>query len=164
MEKTSFPQGDFCWIELSTSDGNSAKKFYTGLFGWSTNEISMGDQPPYVMVQKNGKDVAGLLENKNAPPHWMSYVAVSSADDAAKKAKSLGAKVVAGPFDVMDVGRMAVIQDPQGAMFSLWEEKRPNRVMIVNEAGAMCWNELYTPDIEGSRKFYVGLFDWKLKI
>src|SRR5437867_2971647 len=119
-EKKSYSPGEFCWTELATSDWKAANKFYASLFGWTADERSMGpDQPPYVMLQKNGKNVCALYENKKAQPAWLSYVSVASADDAAKKAKSLGAKLLQEPFDVMDVGRMANVQDPQGAKFAL---------------------------------------------
>jgi predicted enzyme related to lactoylglutathione lyase len=164
-EMKSYPPGDFCWTELATSDWKAAKNFYGSLFGWTADERSMGpDQPPYVMLQKNGKNVCALYENKKAPPAWLSYVSVASADDSAKKAKSLGAKVLQEPFDVMDVGRMASVQDPQDAKFAIWQAKRHKGADIINEVGAMCWNELYTPDVEASRKFYAGLFNWKYKI
>ena len=163
-EKKSYAPGEFCWIELATPDYKAATKFYTSLFGWTTEEMPMGDQPPYVMLKSNGKGVGALYENKKATPAWLSYIAVAKADDAAKKAKSLGAKVLQEPFDVMDVGRMANIQDPQGAKFAVWEAKRHKGAEVINEPNAMCWNELYSPDIKGTRKFYSGLFNnWKLK-
>ena len=164
-EKKRYSPGEFCWIELATSDWKKAKQFYTSLFGWTTSEMPMGpNEPPYVMVQNNGKGVAALYENKKAPTRWLSYISVSSADQSAKKAKSLGAKLMAEPFDVMDVGRMANIEDPQGARFAIWQPKKHIGAEVINETGAICWNELYTRDIEGSRKFYSGLFNWKLKI
>ncbi len=163
-EKTSFPPGDFCWVELATSDWKAAKKFYTSLFGWTTSEMPMGpDQPPYVMLEKNGKSVCGLYENKKARPAWLSYVSVKSADDSAKKAKSLGAKLLSDPLDVFDVGRMANIEDPQGAKFAVWQPKKHKGAMVINEPNTMCWNELWTSDVEAARKFYSGLFNWKFK-
>ena len=111
-EKKSYEPGEFCWTELATSDWKAAKQFYGSLFGWTANEIPMGDQPPYVMLQSGGKNVGALYENKKAQTAWLAYVAVVKADDAAKKAKSLGAKVLSEPFDVMDVGRMANISPP----------------------------------------------------
>jgi predicted enzyme related to lactoylglutathione lyase len=164
-EVTKYPPGAFCWDELATSDGNAAKKFYTALFGWKANESPMGpDQPPYVMLEKGSKPVAALYENKKTRPHWNSYVSVTNVDDAAKKAKSLGAKILAEPFDVMDVGRMATIQDPYGAVLSLWQPKKHIGAMVINEPNTMCWNELTTRDVDGSKKFYTSLFEWKLKV
>ena len=165
---TSHKPGAFCWVELATTDANAAKSFYTSLFGWAVNEVPMGDQGTYYMFQKGGRDAAAMYvqgeQEKGIPPHWNNYVAVANVDSATAKAKSLGATVLGGPFDVMDVGRMSFIQDPQGATLALWQAKNSIGAEVNNESGALCWNELYTPDIDASRKFYTGLFGWKLKV
>jgi len=162
--------GTFCWVELSASSTGEAKSFYSKLFGWTVHEMPMGDQGSYFIFQKNGKDVAAMYaqlpeEKKGGiPPHWNNYIAVSSADSAAAKARSLGATILAAPFDVNDAGRMAVVQDAQLAVFLLWDAKNHIGARLINEPGALCWNELYTNDIEASRDFYSKLFGWKLKI
>ena len=114
-----YEPGMFCWIELATNDAAAAKSFYTSVFGWKINDIPIPDGSVYTMLQVDGHDLGALYENKEHPPAWNSYVNTTSVDDAAKKAKDLGANVIAPPFDVMDVGRMAVIADPQGAMFNI---------------------------------------------
>jgi uncharacterized protein len=164
-EVKSYPPGDFCWTELTTTDWKKASEFYTSLLGLTANAMPFDPtQPPYVMLQKNGRNVCGLFENKQVKPAWLSYVNVTSADETAKKAKSLGAKVLAEPFDVQDVGRMTTIEDKQGAKFAIWQAKRHKGAEVINEPGTMCWNELSTNDIESARKFYSALFNWKLKI
>jgi hypothetical protein len=95
-----------------------------------------------------------------APPVWNSYVSVASADESAQRAGELGANVHAGPFDVMQAGRMAVIQDPQGAYFMLWEAGETYGAEVVNEPGAMVWNELSTSDMDAAASFYGDLFGW----
>jgi predicted enzyme related to lactoylglutathione lyase len=161
---TSHPPGSFCWAELATSNWQSAKRFYTQLFGWTTNEIPMQEgEPPYVILQKNGLDVAALYQRDDVPPNWMSYVATASADETAKKAKGLGATVVADPFDVFDSGRMAVLQDPLGAFLAAWQPKNHIGARLVGEPDSFCWNELYTTDVDRARKFYTALFGWKTK-
>src|SRR5262245_29403377 len=116
-EFTSHPPGTFCWPELATSDQKAGVAFYRGLFGWDLNDVPMGPDSSYSIFQMRGKDVAaaaGLQPEERqhgVPPHWNAYVSVASADDAVKKAQSLGGKVLAPPFDVMDHGRMAVLQD-----------------------------------------------------
>jgi predicted enzyme related to lactoylglutathione lyase len=164
-EVTSFPPGAFCWIELTTSDGEAAKRFYCDLFGWTANEIPMEPgQPPYVMLQKNGKDVGALYENKQVPhPSWLSYIAVISADEAAAKAKSLGATALQEPFDVFDVGRMAVLSDPEGAVFALWQAGRHHGMSIAGESNTYCWDELQTRQRDQAKEFYGSLFGWTLK-
>jgi predicted enzyme related to lactoylglutathione lyase len=95
----------------------AAKKFYTSLFGWSINEFPMGDGATYTMLERNGKQAGALYqlgpEQKGVPSHWNSYVCVASADESAAKAKKLGGTVVMEPFDVMDQGRLANVQDPR---------------------------------------------------
>ena len=97
------------------------------------------------------------------PPHWNLYVTVASVDEAAKRAEGLGAKVLVPPFDVMDAGRMAVVQDPTGAVFQLWQAARSIGAKILNEPGALCWSELTTRDTKAAESFYTALFGWKAK-
>jgi predicted enzyme related to lactoylglutathione lyase len=164
VEVTKYEAGMFCWVELATSDGPAAKKFYTSLFGWSFVDNAMDVGGVYTMLQKNGRDVGALYEmgppQKGMPPNWGSYVAVENADDAAAHAKDLGATVMMGPFDVMEHGRMAVLQDPTGAVFSLWQPKSHVGARVINEPGSPCWNELYTTDPARAADFYTGLFGW----
>ncbi len=163
-EITKSDAGSFCWIELATSDRRGAQQFYTALFGWNAREVPIGEDEPYVMLEKNGRNVGALYQTSQMPPNWMSYVAVDSADDTAKTARDLGANLLQAPFDVMEHGRMAVIQDPQGAVFAIWQPKQHPGITIRDEAGTLCWNELMTTDVEAARQFYGSLFNWKLKV
>ena len=157
--------GTFCWVELGTSDDAAAKKFYTDLFGWGTNENDMGEMGTYYIFTKNGKEAAAMYRlgaNMPMPPHWMPYVAVTSADETAAKAKSMGAELN-GPFDVFDMGRMAVIKDPQGAHLAVWEEKKHAGIEVRDEPNAFCWGELHAQDLDAAKAFYPSLFGWRLK-
>ena len=157
--------GTFCWIELATPDRRAAQQFYASLFGWSASEVPMGEgQEPYVMLEKNGRTVGAMYQTTQVPPNWLSYIAVESADDSAKTARDLGANLMQEPFDVMDVGRMAVVQDPQGAVFAIWQAGRHAGLGVRDEANTLCWNELMTTDVEAARRFYGSLFDWRLKV
>jgi hypothetical protein len=98
------------------------------------------------------------------PPHWGSYVAVANADEAAKRATALGGKVLAPAFDVMDAGRMAVLQDPTGATFMVWQAGKHQGAGVLNEPGALCWTELATRDTKTAEKFYTQLFGWTAKV
>jgi predicted enzyme related to lactoylglutathione lyase len=166
-ERTQYAPGTFSWTDLSTTDQEGAKKFYGELFGWDADDQPVGDGMTYSMMNIGGKPVAGIsLQNEmqresGAPPAWNSYVTVESADAAADRAKKLGANVIAPPFDVMDVGRMAVIQDPQGGFFMVWEPKLHIGASIVNANGALSWNELATADLDASAEFYKELFGWQ---
>ena len=159
--------GAFCWPELSTTDDGSARKFYTGLFGWSFEDTPAGPYMVYTTWNLRGKSVGAMYkqgpQEKGVPPHWNTYVSVASAEASAKKASGLGGKVVLEPFDVMEHGRMAIVQDPQGAMISLWEAKNHIGTELVNEPNTFCWAELDTTDMPSAEKFYAGLFGWGAK-
>jgi len=158
-ERTSYPPGTFSWAELATSDADAAKAFYGELFGWSYDDNPIGDGQVYTMAQRDGGTAAALFQT-DQPPHWNCYVTVASADDSAAKAAEHGATVVAEPFDVMDVGRMAVFMDPQGAGLAVWEPRASIGATLVNAPGAMTWNDLITPDPDGAAAFYGRLFGW----
>jgi predicted enzyme related to lactoylglutathione lyase len=121
------------------------------------------------MFQVRGKEVAAAYTLRDderkmgVPPHWNSYVTVKNVDESAKKAQALGGTVLAPPFDVMDAGRMAVLQDPTGAVFQIWEPKRSIGARILNEPGALCWTELTTSDTKAAETFYTQLFGWTPK-
>jgi predicted enzyme related to lactoylglutathione lyase len=159
--------GSFCWPELATSDSAGAKTFYRGLFGWDANDSPAGPDMVYTTLQKSGKSVGALYQlgpqQKGVPPHWNIYVAVASADAAAKRAKELGGTVLMEPFDVMDLGRMAILQDKQGAVFSVWEAKKHDGAEVINEPNSLCWAELDTTDMASAEKFYTALFGWGAK-
>ncbi|HYC89863.1 MAG TPA: VOC family protein [Thermoanaerobaculia bacterium] len=167
MNDNAHAPGTFCWIELGTSDAAGARAFYTQLFGWGVNEFPMGDMGTYYIFQKNGADSAAMYQigpqQEGMPPNWLSYVAVASADATTEKARSLGGTVINGPFDVYDMGRMTVLQDPQGAMFAVWETKTHRGVGVRDETNTLCWNELQARDLDAAKKFYAPLFDWRLK-
>jgi predicted enzyme related to lactoylglutathione lyase len=167
-EVTRHEPGSFCWAELATTDAGAAKKFYTALFGWGFEDSPAGPDMVYTTLKKNGKSVGALYkmrpDQKGMPPNWMTYVTVASADESAKKAKGLGGKLMMEPFDVMDVGRMAIIEDQQGAKICIWEAKKHIGAEVVNEPGALCWAELDTTDTESAERFYTGLFGWGAKV
>jgi predicted enzyme related to lactoylglutathione lyase len=159
-ERTSYPPGTLSWAELATSDADAAKAFYTRLFGWEYEDNPAGEEGQiYSMALRDGHHVAALFK-ADQPPHWNCYVTVASADETAAAAKANGGGVMAEPFDVMDVGRMAVITDPTGAALCLWEPRKHIGATLVNTPGAMTWNDLVTPDPEGAAEFYGKLFGW----
>lgn len=168
-EVTKHAPGSFCWMELNTSDSAAAKKFYTGLFDWQAEDTPAGPDMVYTMLRVRGLEVGAMCnlqpEQKahGIPPHWMTYISVENADEAAKKAASLGATVMADAFDVMDVGRMAIIQDPQGAMFCVWQAKAHIGARLVGDTGTFGWDELWTTDRKKATEFYTGMFGWGSK-
>ena len=160
-ERTSHPPGTFSWAELATSDAEAAKGFYTELFGWDYEDNPAGDEGQiYSMARCDGHYVGALFTDPSQPPHWNCYVTVASADETTQKVKDSGGGVMAEPFDVMEVGRMAVITDPTGAALCLWEPRAHIGATLVNTPGSMTWNDLITPDPEGAAEFYGKLFGW----
>jgi predicted enzyme related to lactoylglutathione lyase len=160
------PAGSFCWIELHTADQNAAKSFYSSIFGWTPEDAPMGPNDFYTMFKLQGRDAAAGCtlrpEEKNVPPYWMIYIAVENADAAAAKAQQLGGKILAPAFDVMDAGRMAIIQDPTGAVFCVWQANKSDGIGIAQVAGTLCWADLSTPDAKRASDFYSGLFGWQI--
>jgi predicted enzyme related to lactoylglutathione lyase len=160
------PAGDFCWIELATTDQNSAKNFYTSLFGWTVDDSPMGPGDFYSMFKLNGRDTGAACtlrkeqQEQGVPPHWTLYIAVNNADEAVVKAGQLGGKVLAPAFDVFEAGRMAAMQDPTGASFCVWQPKA-NQGTGISGDGTFCWADLSTPDPQQAAKFYSGLFGWQ---
>ena len=167
QETTEYAPGTFCWVELGTTDGEAAKKFYTELLGWSFTDVPMGPAGVYTMLNQDGKDVGALytmpeeMTAHGVPPHWLSYASVKNADESAAKAKELGGTLMKEPFDVFDVGRMAVVQDPTGAMFAIWQAGTHKGAGLVNLPVSLCWNELTTRDTAKAGDFYTGLFGWQ---
>ena len=114
-------QGAFSWSELMTSDVAAAKAFYSQLFGWEMQDMSM-EGTTYTVLKAGGAEVGGLMatppEAQGAPPQWGSYVTVDDVDATVATAEKLGGKILVPPRDIPDVGRFCVIQDPQGAVIS----------------------------------------------
>ncbi len=123
--------GTMCWNELATPDTGRAGPFYEGVFGWTRQVMPMATPSgDYTVFLKDGAMAAGMMEMKgewwgDAPPHWMTYFSVADCDGSAAKAASLGGKVIVPPTDIPNVGRFAVIGDPQGAVFSILRHAAP---------------------------------------
>jgi len=161
--------GSFCWAEVGTNDTKKTKAFYSELFGWKYEDKPAGEFGVYTMCKQDGKDLAGLyqlppeLMKMGVPPHWMSYVAVASADAACAKVLQHGGTIQQGPFDVMDVGRMAICQDPTGATFSIWEARAHQGGSAMGN-GTPCWFELSTRGVAKAEAFYKAVFGWSVKV
>ena len=159
--------GSFCWIELGTTDQNAAKKFYGSLFGWTAQDFPMGPSGVYTMFSLDGRNtgacytLTGEMREQGVPPHWLLYVSVASADETATKIASAGGKLKAPPFDVMEFGRMAVLQDSTGATIAIWQPKMHHGTGIQGVPGTLCWADLMTPDQARAVKFYQEVFGWQ---
>ena len=159
---TPWPPGTPCWVDLMTSDLEAAKQFYAPLFG---RQLTAG--PPetggYVMADIGGRSVAGLgaMQGDMAhPPVWTTYLATDDAAATAEQITAAGGQVVAPPMDVMDLGVMAVAQDPTGGTFGIWQSKLHHGVGLANETGSLTWNELMTRDYAAAKAFYAAVFGY----
>lgn len=162
-----FDAGAFCWAELSTSDEAAARDFYRAVFGWDVDvaEIPGGTYSTFTL---GGRSVAAAAQQREeeaaqgVPPHWNLYVNVDDADKVAAGAQEAGGNVIMPAFDVMELGRMAVIADPSGAMLGLWQPKAMAGYGLYGDSNTVGWNELMTPDIAGARDFYTTVFGWEV--
>ena len=160
--------GSFCWFELSTTDQTQAKAFYTSLFGWQPDDQPVGPSDVYTIFKVDGRDAAAACtlrpdqRAQGVPPSWLLYISVENADASAKRATDAGGNVLAQPFDVMESGRMAVVADPTGATFAIWEPRNHHGTGIVQANGTGVWADLNTPDPVRAGRFYHALFDWKI--
>jgi predicted enzyme related to lactoylglutathione lyase len=158
--------GAFSWVELATTDQAAAKTFYSRLFGWAVDDSPVGPGETYSMFTLEGRHTGAAYTMREderqmgIPSHWNLYVTVRSADAVAGRVAGLGGKVLVPPFDVMDVGRMAVIQDPTGAVLALWEARKHIGTGIAGVPNTLCWADLNTPDRDRVEPFYTGLFGW----
>lgn len=168
---TAHAPGTFSWTDLAAHDPRAAERFYTSLFGWTARHDRFGPEEDevYVMLQKDGRDVAALYrmdpaqQSQGIPSSWLNYVTVENASQAAARARELGGTVLADAFEVMDFGQMALLSDPTGAVFAAWQPGKHIGAGVKDEPGTMCWNELGTRDTARAGEFYAGLFGWTLQ-
>jgi uncharacterized protein len=165
-ERTSYAPGTPCWIDLATPDQDAAAEFYGALLGWSVVEDENAEQTGgYRVATLRDKAVGGVMKlmQEGQPVAWSSYVCVEDADTTAAKAKEAGGNVMVEPMDVLDYGRMAFLVDPTGAAIGLWQPGRNIGAGLVNEPGALAWNELETRDPDAAKAFYAAVFGWSFE-
>ena len=156
--------GTFVWHELMVPTPSAAPSFYTGVTGWGTQKF---DGPmDYTMWTVGPAPIGGLmalppeLAANGVPPHWLHYVAVTDVDATAKKAESLGGHVNVPPTDIPDVGRFAVLADPQGAVFAIYKSDQSAPAPGKPRPGEFSWHELATTNDGAAFDFYSKLFGW----
>ena len=163
---TKYPEGIFSWVDLSARDVAVAKEFYSQLFGWSPVDTPLPGGGSYTNMMIDGHTVCGMGEmfEEDMPTVWTSYVNVADAEATTQAAEDAGGTILMAPMDVMDAGRMAIIQDPTGAVFGLWQPNTHIGAEIVNQYNSLVWNELATKDIEAARDFYAATFGWDFSV
>lgn len=120
--------GAFMWNELMTNDVEKAKSFYRATIGWETEEMKM-PSGSYWIAKADGKMVGGMMNMTGVtppgtPPHWFAYIEVDDVDARVKKIAANGGKLIREPFDIPDVGRIAIVADATGAMVG-WMTPKP---------------------------------------
>lgn len=162
-ERTSYVPGTPCWVDLATPDIEAAERFYGELFGWEIPELpNSAEMGGYRRAKLGGRDVAGVmpLMQEGQPPAWSTYISVDDADAIGRAVQENGGTMIAEPMEVSNYGRLALFTDPEGAFFGIWEPADFPGAELVNEKGAVGWNELNTRDPEGARAFYSAVFGW----
>jgi len=153
------------WLDLSSADPAASRDFYSKLFGWSAEVIPDPDAGGYGMFKLDGKEVGGVgpRQSDQQPTAWTIYILVDDADATADRAKKAGGTVIAPPFDVMQAGRMAIIADPSGAAFGIWQPSEHAGWEVEGVPGAVCWVELTSRNFDAAKQFYVDVFGWQAK-
>jgi predicted enzyme related to lactoylglutathione lyase len=162
-KRSSYAPGTPCWVDLAMPDFEAAERFYGTIFGWEIPELpDSAEMGGYRRAKKDGADVAGAmpLMQEGQQPAWSTYVSVADADATAAAIVENGGTQIAEPMAVADYGRLAVFTDPEGVFFGIWEPGTFAGSELVNEKGAIGWNELNTRDPEAAKEFYGAVFGW----
>jgi uncharacterized protein len=165
-ERSDYEPGTPCWIDLGTPDQDAAGEFYGALFGWRLTEDENAEETGgYRVARKNDKAVGGVMKlmQEGQPPAWLTYVCVADADATVAQAREAGGNAIVEPMSVLDYGRMAVLADPTGAVFGIWQPGVNKGAELVNEPGAFSWSEINTRDPETAKAFYGDVFVWSFE-
>jgi predicted enzyme related to lactoylglutathione lyase len=162
MLTTHFIDGAPDWLDLDTPDVSGAQSFYGNLLGW-TYRLAAPDAGGYGFFRTGDKNVAGAMpvDPGQAQPAWTIYFQTTDAEATAVAAEEAGGSVRLKPTDVMDKGRVAVLEDPTGTAFGVWQPAALRGFDTVNEQGALCWTELYTPDLPAAVTFFGRVLGWR---
>ncbi len=166
-ERSHYPPGTPCWVDVLAADPQSELRFYANVFGWEF--IGPGPMPSagseYFVARLRGRDVAGVGSSPPnlgaSPGFWETYVSVADVGESSALAQRAGGTILVAPFDALPAGRIAVVADPSGASFCLWEPAERAGAQLINESSAWAMSALFTPDIEAAKSFYHALFGWE---
>jgi uncharacterized protein len=162
------PEGTPIWYELLTNDVAASTAFYEGVLGWKVQPPAPGDEKGYRTLDTGNGLVGGMMplseqmRSNGAKPTWLFYIGVDDVDATIEKAEAAGAKVLMKPFDIPNVGRIALIADPQGIPLYVMRGASDESSTAYERAGMgkVSWNELITPDQAGANAFYAKVFGW----
>jgi len=155
--------GRFIWHDLVTTDLTKAQQFYGALFDW---QIEPAQVPGYHMVFCGPGPIGGMCERQDVPPHWMPHVGVSNVDATAARAKEAGGTLHVPPTDIPATGRFAIVADPCGAFFSIYQGQPDTPGFDPDQPvpGRVCWNETYSSDDDKAQAFYSAVSGWQPEI
>ncbi|WP_427131354.1 VOC family protein [Pseudarthrobacter sp. S9] len=158
-----YPQGVPSWVDTEQPDVEAATQFYGGLFGWTFEDaMPPGARTRYMIAKLAGRDVGAIAGPGEGAAAWSTYVSVDDADAAARRLASIGATVRSAPADAGDGGRGAVLTDPEGAEFRIWQARRRPGAQTVNLPGAWNFSDLHTTDPKAAIAFYQEAFGWQV--
>jgi uncharacterized protein len=165
-ERTHYQPGVPCWVDTLAPDVDAAMRFYGELLGWEfAGPGVMPSDPPgrYFVARVRGRDVAGVgsQPQQGPAPAWNTYVAVAGVDEAVRRARDAGAEILAGPIDASPAGKLAVVGDPAGAVFGVWEPADRQGAELVNEPSAWSMSLLHTSDPVRAKAFYAEVYGWE---
>ncbi len=155
----SWPAGTPAWADLNAPDHRAAQEFYAAVLGWEFLPDAGPEMGFYAMAHRGGKPIAGIGEGEG-PPAWTTYLATDDVDATLAKVAEAGGTLLAGPHTIEPSGRFAVLADPLGAVVGLWQSAEHTGASIVNEPGAMIWNESYGEDLAAAKAFYGHVFGY----
>ena len=166
QEYVTHKPGTFCWLDMATTDIEEAKKFYNEIFGWDAVPSGMEDGSEYTMFNMNGKNVAAMYllmkeqKDMGIPPHWMSYIACDQVEAILEKVKANGGNVISEIFEIPEVGRGAMIQDPEGAVVGLWQADKHIGMSYKNIPNSLSWVEHASHGNPATIAFLENVFSW----
>ena len=156
-----FAPGTPCWVDLATSDVETAKKFYGSVFGWTY--LDGGEQFGHYQRCLSGESaVAGMMQMDGGVNAWCTYLATADIDATFAAATGAGAQTIAPPMQVGEFGSMALLSDPAGAAFGLWQADQHLGFYKYNEPGSVTWDEHHSKDFPASLDFYTKVFGWTI--
>jgi predicted enzyme related to lactoylglutathione lyase len=158
----SYPSGVPCWVDTQQPDVAAAMDFYGGLFGWEFEDgAPPGTAGRYVIARLDGQEAGAIAGPGTGVPAWHTYVAVDDADAAARHLLSVGATLKSAPADAGSGGIQAVLADPEGAEFRIWQARERLGAQAVNLPGGWNFSDLHTANMDAAAAFYAKAFDWQ---
>jgi predicted enzyme related to lactoylglutathione lyase len=163
MTDRTYPHGVPSWIDTEQPDVEAAVGFYSGLFGWTFEDVMPPGSPGrYLIAKLDGQDVGGMAGTQRDAAVWNTYVAVEDADAAVQHLVAAGATVLSAPADAGEGGRSAALTDPEGVEFRIWQAKRRLGAQVVNLPGAWNFSDLHTANRGVAVAFYEEAFGWQV--